>query len=250
MLPDHRPFGPIEVEDFPKGNGVHTSLEKMTGLYPKSVFWSSAHRFVEEFASILLSTVSARSMPVQGVNFFYPPIVIGVGDHSAFFVFGQLLDGLIVCGREKTSKMRAWEAEFQTFVLEQRQLECHTSSKHSDISIVLPFLAQQSRCHSRRRLYREVSVWLRVVFFFVAIEHCYAFRVFWLTTMFPWGPEEDIPKFLLNSDQIALCRPAVKYASSCVQNFVRNSLFTQRDFFKDNGFSMLLSAVNVASTVC
>ena len=29
-----------------------------------------------------------------------------------------------------------------------------------------------------------------------------------------------------------------------------DSLFTQRDFFTDNGISMLLSAVNVAGSVC
>ena len=36
----------------------------------------------------------------------------------------------------------------------------------------------------------------------------------------------------------------------CVQSFVRDPLFTQRDFFTDNGISMLLSAVNVAGSVC
>ena len=36
----------------------------------------------------------------------------------------------------------------------------------------------------------------------------------------------------------------------CVQSFVRDPLFTQRDFFTDNGISLLLSAVNVAGSVC
>ena len=35
-----------------------------------------------------------------------------------------------------------------------------------------------------------------------------------------------------------------------MQSFVRNPLFTQRDFFTDNGISTLLSAANVAGNVC
>ena len=35
-----------------------------------------------------------------------------------------------------------------------------------------------------------------------------------------------------------------------MQSFVRDPLFTQRDFFTDNGIAMLLSAVNLAGSVC
>ena len=45
-------------------------------------------------------------------------------------------------------------------------------------------------------------------------------------------------------------RRAIDSAVCCVQSFVRNPLFTQRDFCTDNGISMLLSAVNVAGSVC
>ena len=35
-----------------------------------------------------------------------------------------------------------------------------------------------------------------------------------------------------------------------LQSFVRDSLFTRRDFFTNNGIPMMLSAVNVAGSVC
>ena len=90
----------------------------------------------------------------SGRELLLPEIIIGGDDHSAFFLFGQLLDGLVECGREKGSTVEACKAEFQSFVNDQRQLECHASRKHSDISNVLSYLTHQSGFRSRRHLYR------------------------------------------------------------------------------------------------
>ena len=82
-------------------------------------------------------------------------------DHSAFLLFGQLLDGLVECGWEKGSTVEACKTEFQSFVNDQRQLECHASTKHSDISNVLNYLTHQSWFRSRRHLYRVSLVGLQ-----------------------------------------------------------------------------------------
>ena len=70
-----------------------------------------------------------------------------------------------------------------------------------------------------------------------------------MTALFQRGPAEEIPRFQINLDRVTIDRRAIDSAVCCVQSFVRDPLFTQRDFFTDNGISMLLSAVNVAYDV-
>ena len=71
-----------------------------------------------------------------------------------------------------------------------------------------------------------------------------------MTALFQRGPAEEIPRFHLSFDRVTLDHRSIDSAICCVQSFVRDPLFTQRDFFTDNGISMLLSAVNVAGSVC
>ena len=162
MLPNHFSFAAIGEEHFLVGTRVHAALEKMTSQYLKKEFKSSARRFIEEFTSAVLSTVAARSQLGQVVSCFCPEIIIGGDDHSAFFLFGQLLDGLVACEWEKGSTVEACKNEFQSFVNDQRQLECHASRKHSDISYVLSYLTHQSGLRSRRHLYRVSLVGFHV----------------------------------------------------------------------------------------
>ena len=70
-----------------------------------------------------------------------------------------------------------------------------------------------------------------------------------MTALFQRGPAEEIPRFQLNLDRVTIDYRSIDSAICCVQSFVRDPLFTQRDFFTDSGISMLLSAVNVGS-VC
>ena len=161
MLPNHSSFTAIEDQHFLVGTRVHAALEKMTSQYLKKEFRSSARRFLEDFTSTVLSTVAACSKLGQGVSCFCPEVIVGGDDHSAFFLFGQLLDGLVESGWEKGSAVEACKAEFQSFVNDQRQLECHASRKHSDISNVLSYLTHQSGFRSRRHLYRVSLIGLR-----------------------------------------------------------------------------------------
>ena len=71
-----------------------------------------------------------------------------------------------------------------------------------------------------------------------------------MTELFQRGPAEEIPRFHLNLDRVTIDPRSIDSAICCVQSFVRDPLFIERDFFTDNGISMLLSAVNVAGSVC
>ena len=71
-----------------------------------------------------------------------------------------------------------------------------------------------------------------------------------MTAFFQRGPAEEIPRFKLNLDRVTIDHRSIYSAICCVQSFLRDPLFTQREFFTDSGISMLLSAVNVAGSVC
>ena len=71
-----------------------------------------------------------------------------------------------------------------------------------------------------------------------------------MTTLFQRGPAEEIPRFELNLDRVTISRRSIDSAICCVRIFMRNPLFTQREICTDNGTSMLLSAVNIAVSVC
>ena len=62
--------------------------------------------------------------------------------------------------------------------------------------------------------------------------------------------QEKIPRFNLNLDRVTISDRSIDSAICCVQSYVRYPLFTQRVFFTDNGISILLSAVNIAGSVC
>ena len=119
-------------------------LSCMQRHYLKNEFLSIARCFLEELTCTVLSTVAARSKLNQGVSCFYPERFVRGDDHSAFCLLGQLLDRLIACEWEKGSNIEARNTVFQFFVQHQRQLECHASRKHSDISNVLSYLFHQS----------------------------------------------------------------------------------------------------------
>ena len=154
MLPNHSSFAAIDEELFFMGTRIHAALEKMSSSYLRKEFRSNARRFLEKLCSTILSTVTARSKLGQGVSCFCLEITLGGDDHSAFFLYGQLLDGLVECGWEKGSNVEACKAEFHSFVREQRQLERHSTRKRPDVGNILAYIAQQTGFQSRRHLFR------------------------------------------------------------------------------------------------
>ena len=164
MLPHLSAFAAIGEERFLVGTLIHVALEKTSSSYLKKEFRTSARRFFEEVCSTILSTVAARSKLGQEVSCFCPEIILGGDNHSGFFIFGQLLDGLIACGWEKELNVESCKAEVQSFFQDQRQLACHASRKHSYITKVLSYLTHQSGFGSHRHLYRVRFVCLQVDF--------------------------------------------------------------------------------------
>ena len=112
MLPNHSSFAATDEEQFLVGTRIHAALEKMSSFYLKKEFRSISRRFLDEFCSTILSTVAARSKLGQGVSCLCPEIILGGDDHSAFFLHGHLLDGLVECCWEKGAKVEAFKAEF------------------------------------------------------------------------------------------------------------------------------------------
>ena len=160
MLPNHSSFVAIEEEHFLVGTRIHAALESVSSSYLRKEFRRNARRFLDGFCSNIFSTIPARSELGQGVSCFCPEIILGGDDHSSFFLYGQLLDGLVECGWEKGSNLEACKAEFQSFVREQRQLERHSTRKPPDVGNILAYFAQQTGFQSRRRLFPISSVLL------------------------------------------------------------------------------------------
>ena len=158
MLPNHSSFAAIEEEHFLVGTRVHAALEKLSSSYLKKQFRNNVRRFLDEFCCTILSTAAARSQLGQGVSCFCSEIVLGGDDRSPLFLHGQLLDGFGECGWEKGSKVEACKVEFQSFVLEQRQLERHSTRKRPDVGNIPAYFAQQTGFQSRRHLLRVSSV--------------------------------------------------------------------------------------------
>ena len=62
-------------------------------------------------------------------------------------------------------------------------------------------------------------------------------------------PSELHPVFTVSLNGFAIDHGQVKGAATCVQDFVRHLLFTQRNFFSETGISMLNTAVTAADAV-
>ena len=160
MRPNHSSYFAIEEERFSVSTRVHAALAKMPSSYLKKEFRANVRCFLEEFCSAILSTVVASSKLGQGGSCFCPEIILGGNNQSTFFLYGQILDGLVECGREKGSNIEACKVEFQSFVREQRQQERHSTRKRPDVGNIVAYVYQQTGFQSRRHLFRVSSVLL------------------------------------------------------------------------------------------
>ena len=162
MLPNHSCFGAIPEEHFLEGTRLLSSLEKINSSFLRKEFRKDCRRFLEDLVSTILSTVAARSPIGQGLSCFCPEIVIGGDDYSAFHLFGQLLDGLLELGWVRGSEVEPAQAEFHSFVREQRQLETSGNRSRAPINSVFAFCSQPS-FRSRRNLHKVGIGFLKVI---------------------------------------------------------------------------------------
>ena len=98
MLPKFSAKTPIEEEYFLMEIFLHAAFDKMSSSYFRTELRTSARCFLQEFTSAALSSAASWSKLCQEVSGFCQDIILAAKIFSAFFLFGQWLDGLIVCG--------------------------------------------------------------------------------------------------------------------------------------------------------
>ena len=160
MLPNHSGFGAIAEEHFLEGTCLLASLEKINSSFLRKEFRRDLRRFLEDLVSTILTTVAARSPIGQGLICFWPEIVIGGDNYSAFLLFGQWLHGLLELRLVRGSEVEPAKAEFNTFVHEQRLVETSSNRSGAPINSVFAFCNQPS-FRSRRNLLKVSMIVLQ-----------------------------------------------------------------------------------------
>ena len=150
-------FAPIYGELFLDRTRVHVPPEELTNFYLRTKIWDSARRVLKDFTITLLLMVVNCSWMAQGICCFCPLKFTKGNDYSALNSLG-LFTGLIECGWEKKLAIEACRAKFQTFVLEKRGLEHHSTKKDAVVGNALAFLTFQSSLFSIRHHYWVGSV--------------------------------------------------------------------------------------------
>ena len=76
-----------------------------------------------------------------------------------------------------------------------------------------------------------------------------SFQVFQLTALALRGTLPSGEKFTVNLDRVAMREDTVRGVLLCVQDFVRDPVFTQRSFFSGTGAAMLSEAAAISDSV-
>ena len=86
-------------------------------------------------------------------------------------------------------------------------------------------------------------IWLHFPFI------CVSFQVFQLTALALRCPLPSGEKFTVELDRVAIRKDVVRSVLLCVQEFVRDPVFTQRSFFSETGVAMLSEAAAISDSV-
>ena len=76
-----------------------------------------------------------------------------------------------------------------------------------------------------------------------------SFQVFQLTALALRGPLPSEEKFAVKLDRVAIREDIVRGVLLCVQDFVRDPVFTQRSFFSEAGVEMLSEAAAISDSI-
>ena len=158
VVPNHSRFPAIDDKNFLVGTGVMAALGKVGSQYLQKEFRCDARLFLEDFVNCVLSTVASRSVIGQGLSCFSPAIVVSGDDIAPLQLFNKLLDGLLEKGWTRGSEVEACQAEYQSFVQEQRPLERSSTRSRRDVGDVLWFCSGQAGFRARRHLYKVCIV--------------------------------------------------------------------------------------------
>ena len=179
MAPNHSKFASIEEDRVLAGTRVLSVLQNVGSSYLKKEFRRDCRKFLEDFLNCVLSTVSARSAIGQGLNCFWPPILVGGNNHVPMQLFDVLLDGLLKKGRVRGAEMEACKSEYQSFVQEQRQLERTSTRGRPNVRNVLTFCSSKAGFRVRCHLYKVCIVskngGFNLAATFSSFKFCYRF---------------------------------------------------------------------------
>ena len=75
------------------------------------------------------------------------------------------------------------------------------------------------------------------------------FQVFQLTELAVRGPLPSGERFTVNLDRVAIPENIVRGVLLCVQDFVRDPVFTQRSFFSETGVEVLSEAAAISDSI-
>ena len=76
-----------------------------------------------------------------------------------------------------------------------------------------------------------------------------SFQVFQLTALALRGPLASGENFTVNLDRVAIREVIVRGVLLCVQDFVRDPVFTQRSFFSETGVEMLSETAAISDSI-
>ena len=154
MLPNHSSFAAINESLYLRGIDCQLLWRRRkTRSYGKS-FASNVANFWEEIVSTIFSTVAARSLVGQSLSCSWPEHLIGRDNWSAFYLFGQLVEGRVALNWLEDSDIGAGKTVFHSLVLEQRQVEKNAGKPQVRIKDILS-LATTSPVSARAAIYAD-----------------------------------------------------------------------------------------------
>ena len=119
-----------------------------------------------------------------------------------------------------------------------------------DIGNVLTFCSSQASFRVLRHLYKVCIVSNNGVSTLLQLlAHSCLFQVFQLTALAIRGPVTSGEKFTVNLDQVATGEEVVHGVLLCVQDFVRDPVFTQRSFFSETVVAILSEAAGNSKSI-
>ena len=156
MLPNHLCFGAIEEEHFLEGTRLLSSLEEINSSFLGKEFRKDCHRFLEDRFWEHHPLYSCRALSSwTRVELFLPQNHHWRWWLFNFYLFKQLLDGLLELGWVRGSEIEPAKCEFHPFVREQRQVEA--SGKRSCVPSNSVFAScNQPGSRSRQKLHKGI----------------------------------------------------------------------------------------------
>ena len=250
MAPKHSKFAAIDEDRFLAGTRVLSAIEKVGSSYLKKEFRRECRKSLEDFVNCVLATVAARSAIGQGLGCFCPPILVGGDDHAPMQLFDMLLAGLLEKRWVRGAEMEACKSEYWSLVQEQRQLERTSTRSRPEVGIVLTFCSSQAGFRERRHLYKVCIVSRNGGFNLAATSSSFMFLSGFSinTTCHSWS-RKIWREVYGQLGSVAIRENVMRGVLLCVQDFVRDPVFTQRSIFSELGVAMLSEAAAISNSI-